>query len=263
LDVKLRGRELASEAEIELGRALRARVARGTLTVTVEDESGAPALDPERVRALHGALDQLRSELGLQQPVDLATIAAFVTAFGDRAAAPGRRGGAALAWEAIAPAVAQALDSLASTRHEEGARLALDLRVRTGALRELTEQLRAAAALQPARAAKRLDERLAALLRPGLALDPARLAQEVALLADRLDVTEEIVRLDTHLRSVDALLAGSDAEPVGRKLDFLCQELGRELSTIAAKSQDAAMSQLVVQGKAELEKIREQAQNIE
>jgi uncharacterized protein (TIGR00255 family) len=112
----------------------------------------------------------------------------------------------------------------------------------------------------PTRAARRLEERLTALAAE-VSVDPARLAQEVALLAERLDVSEELVRLETHLRHLNELLEDSGAS--GRKMDFVIQEIGRELNTVGSKVQDADIAAQVIEGKAELEKIREQAQNIE
>ncbi|MDR2935681.1 MAG: DUF1732 domain-containing protein, partial [Candidatus Adiutrix sp.] len=95
----------------------------------------------------------------------------------------------------------------------------------------------------------------------GPALDPARLAQEAALLADRADITEEVVRLDSHLAGFSRLL--DSPEPVGRRLDFLLQEMGREVNTMGSKAQDLDVTGLVLDMKAELEKLREQVQNIE
>lgn len=261
LDVKLRGRDLEPEAEVELQRALRVRLARGSVLVNVDEEGGASSFDADRVRSLHASLESLRQELGLPTPVDLATVAAFAGALGDRIGSGARRH--ALAWDAVRPALEHALNGLVETRRAEGARLAADLQARTATLRQLATRIQATAAAQPERAARRLEQRLTTLLRPGLALDPARLAQEAAILAERLDVTEETVRLDAHLAAMGDLLAGSEDAAIGRKLDFLCQEVGRELSTVGAKSQDVEIAQLVVEGKAELEKIREQAQNIE
>jgi uncharacterized protein (TIGR00255 family) len=106
----------------------------------------------------------------------------------------------------------------------------------------------------------RLEERIAELSR-GIPLDPARLAQEVALFADRTDVTEEITRLGSHVAQVRALLAGG--EPAGRKLDFIVQEMHREANTIGSKSQSAEVVGEVVSLKAEIERMREQVQNVE
>jgi uncharacterized protein (TIGR00255 family) len=107
---------------------------------------------------------------------------------------------------------------------------------------------------------QKLSTRLEQLL-GDVELDPARLAQEVALLADRCDITEELVRLNSHFAQFDEAMHMK--EPVGRKLDFLMQEMNREVNTIGSKASDAAIATLVIQVKAEMEKMREQVQNVE
>jgi uncharacterized protein (TIGR00255 family) len=145
-------------------------------------------------------------------------------------------------------------------RAREGAALAADLGARRARLIELGAGLRTRAATLPERFAQRLQERLGEHARQ-VPLDPARLAQEVALMAERLDVSEELVRLETHLGHLGEILKTGGA--IGRKLDFVIQEVGRELNTVASKAQDAEMAALVIDAKAELEKLREQAQNVE
>jgi uncharacterized protein (TIGR00255 family) len=92
-------------------------------------------------------------------------------------------------------------------------------------------------------------------------MDPVRLSQEVALLAEKSDITEEIVRFESHISQMEKLLQGSDA--IGRKIDFLLQEMGREVNTLGSKSNDIAIAQDVIELKSELAKLREQAQNVE
>lgn len=255
-DAKVRARELDGACEVEILRALRAAVARGAVLVSVREDGGAlQALDLERVRAVHAALEALRGELRLAEPVGLSTVAAFL------AGPAGAPAGPDVTWDELRPAVEEALRGLAATRAEEGAALAQDLGRRVETLRSIVSLIGTAAAPLPTRAARRLEERLAALDAVP-AVDPVRLAQEVALLAERLDVTEELVRLDAHLGHLERLL-GQEAEPAGRKMDFVVQEIGRELNTIGSKVQDAELASLVIEGKAELEKIREQAQNVE
>jgi uncharacterized protein (TIGR00255 family) len=163
-------------------------------------------------------------------------------------------------WRALRPAVDAALAQLIETRAREGAALGLDLSGRAQKLQAIVEAIELAVKPIPARFARRLDDRLAAL-RDVPGFDPGRAAQEVALMAERLDVSEEMVRLRTHLDHFRALLRTE--VPVGRKLDFVIQEMGREINTVGSKAQDAAVAARVIEGKAELEKIREQAQNIE
>jgi uncharacterized protein (TIGR00255 family) len=160
----------------------------------------------------------------------------------------------------LRPGVEGALAGLRTTRAREGAALAADLAARTSKLRAGARAIADGAAALPDRFARRLEERLAPVRElPGF--EPGRLAQEAALMAERLDVSEEITRLRTHLDHVEEILTEPGA--VGRKLDFVIQEIGRELNTIGSKAQDAHIAGLVIDGKVELEKIREQAQNIE
>ena len=253
LDLKIRSGESDAFCDSEIARAVRGAIERGAVTVLIRDESaGASAgIDEARVRALYGVLEHLRQELKIAEPVTLGTVGAYF----------GTSHGSALSgetlWELLRPAVAGALKELTAMRAREGAALAVDLGARRARLGELAETLRARAATLPEKFAQRLQERLAGQT----GIEPARLAQEVALMAERLDVTEELVRLETHLGHLGEILRSSGA--VGRKLDFVVQEIGRELNTVASKAQDAEMAAVVIDAKAELEKLREQAQNVE
>jgi uncharacterized protein YicC (UPF0701 family) len=269
LDLKIRSAEPDGYCEMEMTRAVRAAVERGAVSVLVREERvvEAPLLDVDVVRRAHQQLELIRREAGLPTPVDLGTVAAFLSQLPGTGGSAGRAAGAGTAaphgealWQALRPVLAAALDELRQTRAREGAALDADIGARAARLGELVEVVAKTAAGTPSRYARRLEERLAALGQvPGL--DPGRVAQEVALLAERLDVSEELVRLRTHLDHLGRLRAAEGA--VGRKLDFVVQEIGRELNTIGSKAQDAAVAALVIDGKAELEKIREQAQNIE
>lgn len=263
LDVKVRGRVLDAACEAEVVRAVREAVRRGSIQVTVlEPEAQGERLSLDRVRELYRVLDALREDLDLPGPVDLATVGVFLSAVRDGA----RDGAEGLGWTVVRPALDQALTGLRTTRALEGTALAEDVREKLARLRSLESRLMAATADLPRRAARRLEERLASLgAVPGV--DPARLAHEVAILAEKLDVSEELSRLRTHLDHLATLVegegSGREDVGVGRKLEFLIQELGRELNTLGTKSQDAGVSALVIDAKTELEKIREQAQNIE
>jgi uncharacterized protein (TIGR00255 family) len=259
LDLKIRSSDPDAFCDAEIGRAVRAAVERGAITVQIRDESAAASagIDEGRVRALYGVLERLRQELEIEEPVTLATVGTYLDASHGSELA-----GEAL-WELLRPAVAAALGELGAMRAREGAALAVDLGARRAHLGVLAATLRARAAVLPEKFAHRLQERLGGQDRQlgQLGIDPARLAQEVALMAERLDVTEELVRLDTHLGHLAEILKAHGA--VGRKLDFVIQEIGRELNTVGSKAQDAEMAALVIDAKAELEKLREQAQNVE
>jgi uncharacterized protein (TIGR00255 family) len=262
-DVKVRGRDgdIPATVETEIVHMVRAQVARGTVGVTIREEgveTPDALIDLAVVRQTHGVLETLRRELGLVQPVDLHTVASFLAG---PAARQIRRD--EMTWAGVRPAVEQALQELQAMRVREGSALGTDLRQRLDRLRGLAANIAQGAGSLPTRAARKLEERLASIAANLAALDPARLAQEVALLAEKLDVSEELVRLRTHLDHLGELFAGAGSEAAGRKIDFLVQEVGREINTIGSKVQDAPITALVVESKAELEKLREQAQNIE
>jgi uncharacterized protein (TIGR00255 family) len=208
------------------------------------------------VAATHRTLEKLRLDLGLEQPVDLGTVAAFLR-LEREPATPG------WSWGDLEQGVEEALASLQDMRAREGKLLAQDLRGRAERLGRVVADLHRLAGTLPHRAAARLRERLQALA-GSTVVDPGRIAQEVAILADRLDVSEELARLDGHRARLEQLLGETPAtESLGRTLEFLVQELAREIHTLGVKAQDVEVSALVIEGKAELEKIREQAQNIE
>jgi uncharacterized protein (TIGR00255 family) len=165
--------------------------------------------------------------------------------------------------EAAASAAAMhALAGLTAMRVREGGALKRDLLARVSLLRTHVGWVEAERPRVLAGYRERLHARIAKLLEGSdVALDPARLVQEVAWFADRADVTEETTRLTSHLAEFERTL-DVRGEMVGRKLDFLVQELGREINTIGSKANDAALAQRVVEMKAELERIREQVQNI-
>lgn len=161
---------------------------------------------------------------------------------------------------AAEPAVREALAAFITLRAQEGANMKRDLLARIATLRQFREQLMARASGVAARHKEVLLKRLADSGLP-LPLDDERIIKEIALFADKCDVSEEMTRLESHLNQFEKIC--DKAEPVGRTLDFLCQEIFRELNTTGSKANDAELAQLVVNAKTELEKIREQVQNIE
>jgi uncharacterized protein (TIGR00255 family) len=163
--------------------------------------------------------------------------------------------------EALLRVLGEASEALAVMRESEGEGLLRDIHGRLRRIGEIKDEVSRLSAGAAERARERLLGRVRALA-PEVTLDPQRLASEVLLLSDRLDTSEEITRLGLHLEAFQHALKG-DKEGVGRKLDFLAQEVGRELNTIGSKAQDAVVQGMIVDAKAELERVREQVQNVE
>jgi uncharacterized protein (TIGR00255 family) len=240
-------------------RALRGHFqVRATLTRT---QPASCVLDRSRLESYLAAFGQAAGELGLSAEPDLNAALSLPGMFReDSSQEPGEA-----AEPLLVSAMEQAMEALNAFREREGSELAVELKARTAAIRDAgarMEQLRARAT--PAFQA-RLNERLADLL-GGISIEPQRLAQEVALLADRSDVSEELTRLKVHASQLDDLL--DQGGEVGKKLDFLLQEMGREANTILSKTTGIGelgleLTDLALGAKAEVEKIREQSQNLE
>lgn len=163
-------------------------------------------------------------------------------------------------WPVIEGSLEKALDGLLDMRRREGLRLHSDIKARSGLITSMVKGIEARAPVVVEEYRERLSQRVRELLETGMP-DPARLDAEVVLYAERSAITEEVVRLYSHLSQLEGCL--ENKEPVGRKLDFLIQEMNREVNTIASKSADLEINRTVVEIKSELEKIREQVQNIE
>ncbi len=163
-------------------------------------------------------------------------------------------------WPAILEAVEAALESFIRMRETEGEQLASDLIQRLDRLLLLSEQIRERSPVVVEEYREKLRIRLNDFIKDG-SLDPERLTAEAAVFADRSNITEETVRLESHLKQAGACLI--EGQPVGRKLDFIVQEMNREINTIGSKANDLEISRLVVEVKSEIEKIREQVQNLE
>lgn len=241
---------------------LRARIERGHVSVSVrwiEDpavQPGAVRVDVNRARAILAAVEELRNALHLADTVDISFLARQpdVLRFDTTDEPPGVDESDLLA------IVDRAVDGVLAMRAQEGAAIGGDLGSRLGRIAEGTARVRARA---PERVVAERDRlRLAVQeLTDGRQPDPDRLAQEIAYLAERLDLTEELVRLETHLAAARELLIGD--VPGGRRLGFLAQEMLREINTIGSKANDALIAQEVIAMKEELERFREQLENLE
>ncbi len=256
LDLKLRGAPIAPAIEEALATRVRAAIERGAVIVSVhlarEGAPGTVRIDADAARRAHAMLAETAARLGLAGP-DLALVLAqpgVVVAGDEQREEP-----------PVLAAVEAALVQLEQMRTAEGLALAAELTSRFGELGAQRVAIATLAGGVPQLLSKRLHERVRRLLDDPTLLDPARLAQEIAILADRADITEELVRLASHLDQARTLVASPTA--AGRRLDFLVQEIGRELNTIGSKSTVAEISAAVVEAKAVLEKVREQVQNVE
>ena len=163
-------------------------------------------------------------------------------------------------WSILEKALNDALETLLQMRKDEGIRLTRDLNKRVEVLQKQIQEVGERTSQTVIEYRERLEEKLALLLADS-SIDENRLGMEVMLFADRASIDEELVRMESHLAQFEQTLLAS--EPIGRKLDFLVQEMNREINTIGSKANDIVISRIVVEGKSELEKIREQIQNIE
>jgi uncharacterized protein (TIGR00255 family) len=266
LDLKIRGSSLEPALEELIKAGVREVCTRGSVTVSVRIErrgGGAPmTIDTDAAVRMHAELTRLAERLGLSQPV---TLELLCQQPGVLVAVDEEADSARIA-ECVKAAVAAALETLMRMRETEGALLCSDISERLGRIGAITELIAAEAKDASGDLHQRLGERVDRLLEGrGAELTADRLAQEVALIADRVDVTEELVRLRGHVEHLRALMdeSSSKKSAVGRRLDFLVQEMGREINTIGSKAQSSAIAHAVIEAKSELEKIREQVQNIE
>jgi uncharacterized protein (TIGR00255 family) len=251
-----------AEREAELQHLVKQQLSRGRITVQIDldltKEEAAPVrVDAEAARLYANLLVSLREAAGLSDPVRLEHLLAFPEVLARNQDDEARR---AQVWALVQEAVLEAVADMKQMRQQEGQALATELTARIDLIAARLAEVEAAAPDRLVQARARLKERLADLLADER-LHPDRLEGEIALLADRLDITEECVRLRSHLDLFRQALAS--AEPVGRKLNFLTQEINREVNTIGSKANDATIAHLVVRMKEELEKIKEQIENIE
>ena len=252
-----------SRWETEVRDALRQRVARGHVTLVARldregsDERPMPVVDEARFGAYVEQLRALAVRHGLSGDVDVATILRLPEVMTTTAAVEVEG-----TVEELLSIVERAAGALGTMREEEGRRLTEVLRERIAIVEQALGRI---AARAPSRLAEQRDRLRAAVreLADGVAIDEQRVAQEIAILADRLDVSEELDRFASHIAAFQAALADGAAEQVGKRLGFLLQEMLREANTTGSKANDAAMLHDVVLVKEELERIREQVENVE
>lgn len=260
-DINIKLPKRLSLFENRIKEIIRSEVSRGRIDVslrldTMGEERVQLSVDLELAQQYYRVLQELKEKLQLKDDITLNLLAEAK----DIITAKEESGDIEPYWKEILPILKQSFKNMDDMKRLEGESLSKDLQKR---LEHIAQQLQMVKQQFPAHLKatfSRLHERLRSLLE-GMEIDPLRFQQEIAFLGERTDITEEIVRAESHLAQFCSLLEGN--EPVGRKMDFLLQEIHREVNTVSAKANDAEISQRVVEMKSELEKIREQVQNIE
>jgi uncharacterized protein (TIGR00255 family) len=265
LDVRMRLPRVLSDREPALKKHIQSVLSRGKVDITVNLAMGQTAtrleIDESIVAQYVDASRRLRAEHDLDDDdLEVSTLLTLpgVTRLVETEVDP----------ESLAPPLVEAMkaavEALAAMRAAEGESLATELEGRLARVAELAARFETRAGEVVEAARQRLRKRAEQIRQEVGLLDEARLHQEIVIAADRLDITEELVRLRSHVDQFrETLSAAGPGEPVGRRLDFLLQELGREANTVGSKASDAPLAQDVVELKTELERIREQVQNVE
>jgi uncharacterized protein (TIGR00255 family) len=260
-EIVLRAPRSMNVLEDRIRRFIQKKIARGRVDVYIKTEfcginRAVVNVDEELAFSYLQAVAQLKKRLQLAGEVTIAELLHLNGVF--NLEEPEQD--AEQWWPALENALEQALDGLMAMRIQEGRQLAEDIKQRAGQISVFVEEIEQRSPVVVDEYRERLRQRVRELIDAGT-MDPARLDAEVVLFAERSNIAEEIVRLKSHLNQLAGCLE-SDV-PVGRKLDFLLQEMNREINTIASKSSDLLINRTVVEVKSELEKIREQVQNIE
>ncbi|NTW48629.1 MAG: YicC family protein [Chlorobiales bacterium] len=253
-----------SSRELEAREIIRSKLQRGKITATIQLERLSPLDRPLEIREdvvkiYAGMLEKIRAAAGIAEPVKLDHILRFPEIFesGEDSSGLLER-----EWGVIGTALNMAVESLREMRRKEGAELCKDFISRIENINSVLDEIEQISKQSVAQTREKLREKVREILEDESKISKERLEVEIALISDKLDITEECVRFRSHNKFfVEAL--ESDEQGVGRKLNFLLQEQSREANTIASKSQNSDISQQIVHLKEELEKIREQVQNIE
>jgi len=269
LDIKLRMPDSLEPYELRLRQTVKNRIHRGHIDIHLNVEPGEAApvhVNRELLQAYLRAADELRQQTGAKAELDLVSLLRLPGVIGGLAPAlPDSEEEQEALGKVLESMLADAVSKMDEMRRTEGRHLTEELRSRLVRISEQTDQVRVLMeTLRPA-FARRLESRLKDLLN-GAQVDSGRLAQEAALLAERSDISEELDRLRSHLQQFTKLLDG--AGELGKKLDFLLQEMHREANTMLSKTPGVESEALAITGlsleiKSEIEKLREQVQNIE
>ncbi len=261
LEIALRIPASLYPLEMEYKKKIAERFKRGRIDVSIRlegecSDTSKVNLNMDIARDYFDVLSRLKTEFNIQEPVSIKTLISFRDIF----TPPAETQMDADFLNSVEKMLQEALSILVNMRQDEGIVLFSDMQMRLQAIGAIMGEIRLRAPQIVLEYQKRLSDRIKELT-AGLELDAGRLAQEVAVMADRCDITEEIVRMQSHIGQFESLLQSDEAE--GRKIDFLLQEMNREINTIGSKGNDADIARQVIEVKSELGKLREQAQNIE
>jgi uncharacterized protein (TIGR00255 family) len=262
LDISVRTPQSLHDKELTLKESIQTKLSRGKVALNVNVEKTASKqtdikLNLELVEGYKDILNQLKSAAGITEPIVLRDILQFNNVFETKKEDPKD---IEIIWECTTEALASALENLNRMRKKEGAELKTDLVNQINGISDMLETVNELSEQRAPEVRERLHTRIKKMVTEDT-FDPERMEMEVALLVDKMDINEEVIRLQSHLKFfIEALETG---EPVGRRLNFLCQEINRELNTIGSKASDSKIAHHIVLGKEKLEQIREQVQNIE
>lgn len=262
LDVALRIPHGYLSLEEKIKTLIAGKVGRGRIEVNlqVRDDSGeayAFEIDTPKARAYYDSLVQLKDKFNINSKISIDLLVS-----GGGIIKPAEIGfDMEACWPVFEDCINEALDNLIAMRKEEGDFLEADIAARLNGIEVRVDQIQKESSDLLSHYQQRLKERIAALTKGIIEIDPDRIAQEAAFLADRSDISEEVVRAASHIKQFRTIM--NSAEPAGRKLNFLLQELNREFNTMGSKTANTNVSHIIVEVKSDLEKIREQLQNIE
>ena len=244
--------------EPEIKKQIKAVSSRGKIDCSIKLEKGASEeklkLNLERAQRYNELLTEFEALSGRKVGVDARDLSSLNIIEENKSGEPPEK-----CEKVIRECLSRALEGLQEMKEREGQAMQSDIQQRLSSCGNIVNSIEKLSQAEPERFRDRLQERFSQLTE-GIEINPERLEQEMALLADRLDISEEVVRFRTHLEHMDEILSQRE---VGKKAEFLMQELNREINTMASKSNHAGISQSSVEIKSELEKVREQLQNIE
>lgn len=262
LDILIRMPKKLNQFEDRLKAIIKNKISRGRVEIYITAEESVAddfVITPNFtvLDQYQGALAAIKERYGIADPISLSMLARYPDALKTES----KESDEDAIWEALSEAANRAMEALMDMRLREGATLRNDIIERVGVIRKTAAEIDGFSPQILAAYRQKMTDRIREVLAETVELDEGRILHEVALYADKSNVAEEIVRLNCHLDQVGRIL--DDPAPAGRKLDFLVQEMNREINTIGSKSPDLTIANHVIEVKSEIEKIREQIQNIE